>query len=149
MRSVIEKIWNVIPLKVLWMMTAACLLVGEVYPFSNFPMFGNFSGKTWYVYLADESGKAIPAVDFGVPTNGIKKAYDANLDRIKAGLPKKKKLSAEQERVAGEETLRYLIAGAKNRPANMAALRLVRVDVRMRDGKMVKETRTAAEVALR
>ncbi|HEY5892805.1 MAG TPA: hypothetical protein VIT91_06195 [Chthoniobacterales bacterium] len=149
MRLVLEKIWRSVPLKGMWIVTLACLLIGEAYPFSNFPMFGNFSGKTWYVYLADEAGKAIPAMDFGVPTNGLKKAYDANLNRIKATLPKKKKLSPEQERAAAEETLRYLIAQRSERPSHLAALRLVRVDVRMRDGKMVEETRTAGEVALR
>lgn len=149
MRSVLEKIWRAIPLKGMWIITVACLLIGEAYPFSNFPMFGNFSGKTWYVYLADETGKAIPALDFGVPTNGLKKAYDANLRRIKGTLPKKQKLSLEQERLAAEETLRYLIAQRKDRPSQLAALRLVRVDLRMQDGKMIEKTRTAGEVALR
>lgn len=149
MRPVFERIWQAIPLKVLWLITLACLLIGEVYPFSNFPMFGNFSGKAWYVYLADEKGKAIPAMEFGVPTNGIKKRYNAELKRIKSSLSENDEIDPAQDRTAAENTLRYLLARAKKRRSNRAALRLVRVDLHMHNSKMIEEIRTAAEVALR
>lgn len=145
----IADFWRAIPCKVMLLVTAACLLIGERYPFSDFPMFGSFSGKSYYVYLADQNGKPVPALAFGgVPTNGIKKAYDAGLKKAKKAI-KKGKISEEQDRLAAVQTLRYLIKKTPRPPHGVTKLRLERVDLRLVDGQVIKVTRTAGEVPLR
>lgn len=37
------------------------LIVGEVHPFSRFPMYSSFPNWSYAFYLADENGKLIPA----------------------------------------------------------------------------------------
>lgn len=40
------------------------LLIGEIHPFSRFPMYNSFPNWSYAFYLADENGKLIPAKEF-------------------------------------------------------------------------------------
>ncbi len=46
---------------VLLTFTVLCLIIGEQYPFSSFPMYSSFSHDTYYIYLADQFDRPIAA----------------------------------------------------------------------------------------
>jgi len=148
MRSLVD-FWNRIPLKAMLALTIACLLVREQYPFSNFPMFGSFVGQTYYLYLADQSGKPLPALAFSVPTNGIKKFYDGRLRKLKKASRKGEKLASMDDRAVAEETLRYLISRRNKRPPELTTIQLVRVDISVANNQIMKKKRITAEIPIR
>jgi hypothetical protein len=54
---------------VLLTFTVLCLVIGEQYPFSSFPMYSSFSLDTYYIYLADRFDRPIAAqLKLGVST---------------------------------------------------------------------------------
>jgi len=50
-------------------------LAKENFPFSNWPMYGNFHPNAYYVYIADASGQAIGATTFQENTPRIGRQY--------------------------------------------------------------------------
>lgn len=135
----------------LLLITAACLLLREQYPLSNFPMYSSFGAHTFYIYLADGTGRPIaslPAV--GMSTATMKKVYVTEMrkERDRLGL-RAKKLTVEEKRPVGERLLTKL----KNSPAVRqrgsafpGGLRLYEVEIAMRERRFEKETSLVAEV---
>ena len=52
---------------------------GEWYPLSTYPMYSNFSGRDYYLYLADAAGEPVPCMDFGISAPKLKKKFKALL----------------------------------------------------------------------
>ncbi len=87
------RIWRAIPLKLVLLLTAAGLALGEWYPFSHYPMYSHFEGRDYYVYLAGASGEPVPCKDFGITAPKLKKRFKGELKG--AGL-KESKLRARE-----------------------------------------------------
>ena len=129
-------------LRPLLLFTAACLMIGEQYPFSNFPMYSSFGRDTYYVYLADPAGEPLPTVKtVGVTTAILKKIYDTELRReLKQLKTQRRRLSAEQKRPVGERVLRSLAADIATPP-----MRLYEVNLSLEGGRFAKKTELIAE----
>ncbi len=134
----------------LLILTAACLIVGEQYPLSNFPMYSSFGSKTFYLYLADGAGQPIACASaVGISTATLKKVFVSEMKRDQTRLHLgSKTLNAEQKRLVGErvlERLRGSPAAQKTAPAP-GGLRLYQVDIALRDGRFEKRTEMIAEL---
>ncbi len=128
----------------LFLITAACLLVQEQFPFSNFPMYSSFSSHTFYVYLADESGRPIPSqTTTGMSTPTLKKVYVTEMrketQRLHLG---KKKLSPEQKAIVGQRLLTSLRTST-NAPNGLS---LYEVSVDQHGGNFEKQTVRVAAI---
>ena len=133
------------------LLTAACLLVQEQYPFSNFPMYSSFSHKTFYVYLADGTGAPIAAKNtIGINTPTLKKIYVSETRRERERRPgRSKQLTDEQKQTAGERLLARLRSSPAVRERNLefpSGLRLYEVTISMAGGRFDKQTKLIAEV---
>jgi hypothetical protein len=132
-------------------LTAACLLVKEQYPLSDFPMYSSFTSKTFYVYLADGDGTPIataPATGMTTPT--LKKIYVSETRRERARSPLRSQgLTSEQKRAAGERLLTQLKNSPDLRERNVTlpvTLRLYEVNISMAHGRFDKQTELVAEL---
>jgi hypothetical protein len=75
---------------VLLTFTMLCLVIGEQYPFSSFPMYSSFSHYAYYIYLADRFDRPIAAqLKLGVSTARMKKIYDSQLRKDARRLKKR------------------------------------------------------------
>lgn len=131
-------------------LTIACLLIGEQYPFSDFPMYSSFGRSTYYVYLADGSDQPLSTYGaIGVSTATFKKMYEtalrAEMRKLRVS---RKQLTDEQLRSFGTRVLSEL----RSSPAASAegrrfadVVRLYEVQVRLTEGELKKETRLIAE----
>ena len=136
--------------KPLLIFTAACLLIAEQYPFSNFPMYASFGSKTYYVYLTDGSDQPVRARELvGMTTPTLKKVYDGETRREAKQLRVPRgRLTAEQKRVVGERILTRLKTNARAEAAGAAfpaQLRLYHVEIELIDGRIEKKTSLIAE----
>lgn len=129
-------------------LTFACLVVKEQYPFSNFPMYASFTNRTYYVYLADGADQPLPSVpSVGMTTPTLKKVYDGEVRRTLRRLSiRRQDLTPEQKQAIGAPILRRL----RNSPPPGTAqlpevLRLYQVDIQLRDGRFEKRRTLIAE----
>ena len=129
-------------LKVFAVLLVANLWVRDNYPLSHFPMYSTFSDHTFYVYVGGGDGEAIPLQTLtGIRTSKLKKPYDRRLDKERKRLKKRKReLTAEERRPAGEESLRQLYANssveARARLEAHSPLQLYHVDIYLKDGEV-------------
>ncbi len=63
--------YKIIAVAILYM--SCSLLIGEIHPFSCFPMYSSFPNWSYAFYLADKNNKLIPAEEF--QTNGGKMGH--------------------------------------------------------------------------
>ncbi|MGI9086125.1 MAG: hypothetical protein ACR2HH_00035 [Chthoniobacterales bacterium] len=94
----------------LLVLTLACLLIREQFPFSNFPMYSSFSSHTFYIFVADAAGQPLAAATLtGTSTATWKKIYVSEMkkesERLRLG---KTKMTPAQEAVVGEKVLRQV-----------------------------------------
>jgi len=132
----------------LLVVTSACLLFREQYPFSNFPMYSTFGSSTWYVYLADGNGQPIPsATAVGMSTPTLKKVFTTELRKERERQHLRGKLTPAGEQAAGEQLLARLrrpsVAQTGGSPQ---PLRLYEVEITLRSGRLEKATRLVAEL---
>ena len=135
----------------LLLFTAACLLIGEQYPFSNFPMYSSFGRSTYYVYLANGADEPAGSVELvGMTTPTLKKVYDGEMRReAKLLRVPRRRLTAEQKRVVGERILARLKTTAPAQQAGTAfpeTLRLYHVEIELIDGRIQKTPSLIAEM---
>ena len=131
--------------------TVACLVIGEQFPFSDFPMYSSFQRDTYYVYLADERGQPLPTLaTLGMTTPMLKKHYDVEVQREVRRLRTRRRLmSAEQKAPAGERILRGLKPTIERHNPNAAAgrtLRLYEVNIYGLGGVLSRRTDLIAEL---
>lgn len=135
----------------LLLLTAACLVIGEQYPFSDFPMYSSFGRSTYYVYLADQADAPVHARELvGMITPTLKKVYDGEMRReAKALRVPRRRLTPEQKRVVGERILARLkttVPAQEAGAAFPAALRLYHVDIELVEGRIEKKQSLIAEL---
>ena len=134
----------------LLVLTAACLLIAEQYPFSDFPMYSSFGRSTYYVYLADGSDQPLSTYGtIGVSTATFKKMFDSALRAEMRKLRvSDEQLTPEQWQTLGTRVL----AQVRSSPAASSdgrqlpdVLRLYEVQIELANGELKKETRLIAE----
>ena len=131
--------------------TAACLVLQEQFPFSNFPMYSSFGRDTYYVYLADGAGEPLATIaSFGITTPILKKMYDTELQReVKRLRTRRTRLRLEQKTPVGERVLQALTkphAASPGGPERPAGLRLYEVNLSVESGRFVRRTELIAQV---
>ena len=127
---------------VLLTFTVLCLVIGEQYPFSSFPMYSSFSHDTYYIYLADRFDPPIAAqLKLGVSTARMKKIYDSQL-RKDARLLKKpiREMSASDRTNAADYLLSYLRKVPRAKTL-LPGLRIYDVGLFLKEGRIEKESR--------
>ena len=127
---------------VLLTFTVLCLVIGEQYPFSSFPMYSSFSHDTYYIYLADRFDRPIAAqLKLGVSTTRMKKIYDSQL-RKDARLLKKpiREMSASDRANAADYLLSYLRKVPRAKTL-LPGLRIYDVGLFLKEGRVEKESR--------
>jgi hypothetical protein len=127
---------------VLLTFTVLCLVIGEQYPFSSFPMYSSFSHDTYYIYLADRFDRPIAAqLKLGVSTARMKKIYDSQL-RKDARLLKKpiREMSASDRANAADYLLSYLRKVPRAKTL-LPGLRIYDVGLFLKEGRIEKESR--------
>ncbi|MGI8604106.1 MAG: hypothetical protein ACR2OZ_14100 [Verrucomicrobiales bacterium] len=139
-----------LPLKFTMLMVVVLYLAGEEYPFSPFPMYGDFAERAFYVYVSDAEGRPIATQKvFGQRASDVKKTFETHLRREKEALSKARGRSArlgelppENVQKAAAATLRWLKSTGPNAPAPTQSERhqLHRVDLSLREGQIVSET---------
>jgi hypothetical protein len=127
---------------VLLTFTVLCLVIGEQYPFSSYPMYSSFSHDTYYIYLADRFDRPIAAqLKLGVSTARMKKIYDSQL-RKDARLLKKpiREMSASDRANAADYLLSYLRKVPRAKTL-LPGLRIYDVGLFLKEGRIEKESR--------
>ena len=121
----------------------ANMALRDNYPFSHYPMYASFTDHTFYVFVTgkDDQPLALETVTGGIRTGKLKKPYDRDLDKKRRELGKRKRnLTAEQRREAGEQALaqvyRNCTPPAKARLEKQAPIKLYHVDIYMHEGKV-------------
>ena len=116
--SVVCWIWLRHPIFSVSLITAFSLLVGEFYPFSNFPMYGDPDESENYFYIAeampDGTNEALPVRRLtGITAPKVKKMYKSRLkahleERAEAEGVRKVEPTAQDRRKIGLDMLAYL-----------------------------------------
>jgi hypothetical protein len=140
---------------ILPLLTARTDKPGEFYPFSNFPMYSSFDEETYYVYLTDLQDKPLNVAElFGTPLSNVKKSYDGRLMQLKKETGSKllkAQLPTPLKEQAAQETLSLIVKNAplaqRARIATLSGLRLHQVDLRLSQGRIVKESHPLTEAA--
>lgn len=132
------------------MLTVLCLVLREQYPFSHFPMYSSFGKTTYYVHLADGTGKPLGTLPTaGMMTATLKKMYDSELRKEVARLRSSRlRLTLEQKRGVGERVLAALNTSLwmqQQRPEFARPLRIYEVNVAYVSGRFEKRSDLIAE----
>jgi hypothetical protein len=147
MTSKVSKVWQAIPLKLVFFLTAVSLWAGEFYPFSDYPMYSQFKGTEYYLYFADQNDEPIPSKSFHTTAPKLKKRFKGRLkDQAKAEDAKERELSDAGLEKIGRETLKSFLKEADPMP-QLRELRLVLVYVDYdENGAIVKTSKTIAKL---
>jgi hypothetical protein len=134
--------------KWLLVMVLLGLVVRENYPFSHFPMFSSFSGKSYCIYLADPHGTPLRTRRFGLSNSTLTKIFDRERRKelVRFADAGKERVS-RAEAAAGVALLRYLDGLTKNRPQAkplLPGLQVEHLELQQHGSALVLETRTVA-----
>lgn len=145
----------------LWVVLVAAMLLAQerVFPLSDFPMYGDFPDRTYYVYIADEEDRPLPLFElYGYRTTFLKRVYNRKLKGVVRELEKAGEeaeehlLTPEDLRPAGTATLRWLVeSDRRHRPPEEQPrlLRLKHVVVIQEGDQLVRRVMDVGEVQLR
>ena len=128
-----------------------CLVLGEWFPFSNFPMYSRNPDETSVLFVTGEDGAVVPTGHvFGVTSSPLKKVYTRVVADMKAAgeLRHSSELTAAQRQAIAEEVLVFLRRGKANgvvRPVYEGKLRLHRRSYRLEGGEIRESTELLGE----
>jgi hypothetical protein len=88
--------------------TLSCLILGENYPFSNFPMYSSFTKDSFVIYLADAAGRPLPTTRFGLLTSNLQKIFSSKRSRLLARLRDEETQTNDIDKTAAFDLLQYL-----------------------------------------
>lgn len=147
MTSKTTKFWQAVPLKLVLFLTALSLWAGEFYPFSDYPMYSQFKGTEYYLYITDQNDAAIPCSAFHTSAPKLKKHFKTPLKKQAAAeKARERELSAAGLEKCGLETLESVVKYADPLP-QVRELRLVLVYVDYDDsGEIVKSEKVIARM---
>jgi hypothetical protein len=154
----IAEIWRAIPLKLVLLLVVLSLTLrnpdgrAEYYPFSNYPMYSQFDGEDYFVYLADQDGKPLPSKDtFRITTPKVKKRFNSELAKVAKRLGKSKSdIGGAELEAVGVATLRTLDDRVAEHPrvAALTELQLIYVDLRLGAGAISVTERKLASIPM-
>lgn len=130
---------------VFFALTVLCLLAGENYPFSNFPMYSSFAKNSYYIYLANAAGQPLASASFGLTTPGLKKIFES---KRRAQFRHSGMIEpAQADQAAGAALLRYLdeLPAVARKPALLPGLQVRRVNILWEAGGITAQTETVAQ----
>lgn len=130
-----------IPFREVWLSVALLLLVGENYPFSNFPMYARLDEESVYFLVRNGRGEMLPYVTtFRSRSTYVPKALKTERRKLE-----QEGLTPEAALIqAGKNVLRYLVERAEPQKQGdllRNGLRLIEVRISVEDSRL-KETET-------
>ncbi len=132
----------------LLLLSLACLVVREQFPFSHFPMYSSFGHRTTYVFLADGEGAPLATREVApVSTPTLKKIYENEVRRETERLGvRRSRLPLDARAAAGRRTLEYLHRLPSFRPPATGGgeVQLREVTISLRGHRLEKTTETVA-----
>jgi len=136
-----------IPFREVWLSVALLLIVGENYPFSNFPMYSNLEDESVYFIVRNSRGETLPYVtSFRSRSSYVPKALKAERRKLeKEGMSSEAALTQ-----AGKNVMRYLLERAepqKREDLLRNGLRLIEVRISVNDSRLKEEESIVAELA--
>jgi hypothetical protein len=148
LRSVLKLLLR-IPFREVWLSVAFLLLIGENYPFSNFPMYSSLEKESVYFVVRTGHGETLPyATSFRSRASFVPKALKAEVRKLeKAGLNRDAAL--EQ---AGQNVLMYLVQRAEPQRRDgllRHGLKLVEVRIAIDDSRLAEKEELVAEISPR
>lgn len=131
-------------------MSALCLIIKEQFPFSNFPMYSALPDSTNCLQMVDADDHIIPIWPvFGGSISVLKKQLNHELTmlREKGAFKKKDDMPEELLNSVGKKVLTWSLTHYPcKEPARKGQLvKLQEITFRIKDGKVVRNTRTLAE----
>ncbi len=144
-RSRIASIWEAIPCKLVLFLTAVALAVGEFYPFSDYPMYSQFKGEEYYLFLKDADDEPVPCKAFHTSAPKLKKRFKSKLkDLAKEEKVRERNVSAEGLARIGGETLESYRRSSEVK----GTIKLIHVHIGYVDGEITKTEREIASVEM-
>ncbi|MEM0897876.1 MAG: hypothetical protein AAGJ79_13445 [Verrucomicrobiota bacterium] len=135
------KILSLIPLKFLLVLTVIGLAVEEQYPFSHYPMYSNFDGIDYFVFITDQNGEPLPCKVMHTSAAKLKKRFNGKIKKAaRAADVRERELDRATLATLGRETLESYM-GQTDRDGRMEAvteIRLIRVDLLAEDKEITK-----------
>ncbi len=131
--------------------TVACLLLNEFYPFSNFPMYSKNAPSAFCLYVTGADDKVLYTMpEFEKFSSVLKKMFNGKIQKYKEdGLIKRyNEMTEEQFQAVGAEILQWLLSERKrlNKPPLNGNIRLMHEEFVLKKGKPVKKTFKIAEI---
>jgi hypothetical protein len=114
--------YKIIAVAILYM--TGSLLIGEIHPFSCFPMYSSFPNWSYAFYLADKNNKLIPAEEFHTTGGYIGHSYYAVCSSKKI-LYGNAMESKEELQSIGKEMMNLILL--KNKSAKYSNIALHRI----------------------
>ena len=133
------------------MVTVLCLVLGEWFPFSDFPMYSRNPDETSVLFVTGEDGVVVPTGHvFGVTSSPLKKVYTRVVADMKAAgeLRHSSELTEGQRRAVAQEVLTFLRRGRANgvkRAGYEGRLWLHRRSYRLEGGEIRESTELLGE----
>lgn len=124
----LKRWWLKVPFRHMAALVLALLIIGEQFPFSNFPMYSNFGTDADVMYVTDQNDQPISMKPLlKTSSSSAKKRYKKELSNVckKSGRDIEE-ATAEERQKAGAITLKSLVDDLDNRrlPAGTSELRL-------------------------
>lgn len=132
--------WLKVPFRHMTAVVVACYIIGDEFPFSDFPMYSNFDTEADVYYVTDQRDKPVAMKRaFKTPSSGTKKRFKKELGKIvnPAGRDTKQAQPEELAR-AGRIVLATLVEDLRpaSLPEGTTSVRLYRRTFRMEDDKL-------------
>ncbi|HEY5779197.1 MAG TPA: hypothetical protein VIT00_10700 [Terrimicrobiaceae bacterium] len=136
-----------IPFREVWLSVALLLIVGENYPFSNFPMYSNLEDESVYFIVRNSRGETVPYVtSFRSRSSYVPKALKAERRKLELeGMSSEAALTQ-----AGKNVMLYLLERAepqKREDLLRNGLKLIEVRISVNDSRLKEEESIVAELA--
>ena len=135
-----------IPFREVWLSVALLLVVGENYPFSDFPMYSSLDEESVYFVVRTGQGETLPyATSFRSRASFVPKALKSERGKLeKAGMSSDAAL-----RQASENILLYLLERAEPQKRDgllRNGLKLVEIRISVDDSRLAEEEKVLAEI---
>ncbi|HEY5705891.1 MAG TPA: hypothetical protein VIS96_09990 [Terrimicrobiaceae bacterium] len=147
--GLLGKLLRLTPFREVWLSVALLLVVGENYPFSDFPMYSSLDEESTYFVVRNRRGETLPyATSFRSRSSFVPKALKSERRKLeKAGMS-----SEAASKQAGRNVLVSLLERAepqKREELSRNGLQLVEVRISVNDFRLEEEENVLAEVAPR